>query len=76
VSDCCLMPIQQFFSYIMVRTSKFSMRRWWGRLCTRPTCFVCYYSASSLKQQSAGKHVASFGHIILKPSQPVFSLYY
>jgi len=28
VSDCCLTPTQQFFSYIMARTSYFSMR-WW-----------------------------------------------
>jgi hypothetical protein len=26
VSDCCLTSIQQFFSYIMARTGKFSMR--------------------------------------------------
>jgi hypothetical protein len=26
MSDCCLMPTQQFFSYIMVRTSSFSIR--------------------------------------------------
>jgi hypothetical protein len=30
--------------------------------------------ASSLKQQSAGRHVAPLGHIILIPSQPVFVL--
>ena len=33
-----------------------------------------FYSASSLKQQSAGRHVASFGHIILIPSPPIFAL--
>jgi hypothetical protein len=33
-----------------------------------------FYSASSLKQQSAGRHVAPFGHIILILSQPVFTL--
>jgi len=33
-----------------------------------------YYSASSLKQQSAGKHVAPLGHNILITSQPVFGL--
>jgi hypothetical protein len=33
-----------------------------------------FYSASSLKQQSAGIHVAPLGHIILIPSQPVFAL--
>ena len=31
-----------------------------------------FYRASSLKQQSADRHVASLGHIILIPSQPVF----
>ena len=29
---------------------------------------------SSLKQQSTDRHVAPMGHIILIPSQPVFSL--
>jgi hypothetical protein len=33
-----------------------------------------FYSASSLKQQSTGKHVAPLGHIILIPNQPVFDL--
>jgi hypothetical protein len=33
-----------------------------------------FYSASSLKQQSACRHVAPLGHIILIPSQPVFAL--
>jgi spore coat polysaccharide biosynthesis protein SpsF (cytidylyltransferase family) len=32
------------------------------------------YSASSQKQQSAGRHVAPLGHIILIPNQPVFAL--
>jgi len=32
-----------------------------------------FYSASSLKQQSADRHVAPLGHIILIPSQPVFA---
>ena len=33
-----------------------------------------FYSASSLKQQSAGRHVALLGHIILIPRQAVFTL--
>ena len=33
-----------------------------------------FYSASLLKQQSAGRHVAPLGHIILIPSQPAFTL--
>jgi hypothetical protein len=32
-----------------------------------------FYSASSLKQQSAGRHVSPLGHIIPIPSQPVFA---
>jgi hypothetical protein len=35
---------------------------------------LIFYSASSLKQQSTDKHVAPLGHIILIPSQPVFTL--
>jgi hypothetical protein len=41
-------PTQQFFSYIMARTSYISMRWWW--------CLL--YSASSLIQQSVSRHVA------------------
>jgi hypothetical protein len=37
VSDCCLTPTRQFFSYIMVRTSLTFMM---SSLCTRPTRFV------------------------------------
>ena len=33
-----------------------------------------FYSASSLKQQPAGRHVAPLRHIIMIPSQPVFAL--
>jgi hypothetical protein len=33
-----------------------------------------FYSARSLKQQSADRHVTPLGHIILIPSQPVFAL--
>jgi hypothetical protein len=33
-----------------------------------------FHSASSLKQQSVGKHAAPLRHIILIPSQPVFAL--
>jgi hypothetical protein len=44
-------------------------------------CFVLdqhaeldFYSASSLKQQSTGRHVAPLRYIILIRSQPVFAL--
>jgi len=33
--------------------------------------YLYFYSASSLKQQSADRHIAALGHIILIPSQPV-----
>jgi hypothetical protein len=32
-----------------------------------------FHSASSLKQQSMGRHVTPLWHIILIPSQPVFA---
>jgi hypothetical protein len=34
-----------------------------------------FYSASSVKQQSADRHVAPLGHIILIPSQPGLALF-
>jgi len=48
------------------------MRWWWDPLCTRPTRLVGFYCASSLKQQSADRHVAHSDNIILIPSS--FSL--
>jgi len=36
VSDCCLTSTQQFVSYIMARTRKFSMRWWWCLFCAKP----------------------------------------
>ena len=33
-----------------------------------------FYCASTLKQHSADRHVATLGHIILIPTQPVFAL--
>jgi hypothetical protein len=40
------------------------------------TASVCmdFYGASSLKEQSAGRHIAPLGHIILIPGQSVFAL--
>jgi hypothetical protein len=49
VSDWCLAQTQQFFSVIMARTSSFSMRWWWGPLCTRPTWFLyCYFTETTV----------------------------
>ena len=45
------------------------------RLCTLVQhALLDFYNASSLKQQSACRHVAPLGHIILIPSQPVFAI--
>ena len=73
VSDCCLTPIQQFLAIL-----------WWEQVYFQwdddeirfflDQHELDFYSASSLKQQSAGRHVAPLGHIILIPSQPVFAL--
>ena len=73
VSDCCLTPIQQFFSYSMARTS-FQRDDDEVRFVLDQHAELDFYSASSLKQHSEDSHVAPLGHIILIPSQPVFAL--
>ena len=50
------------------------MRWWWCPRCSRPTRWVDFDCANSLKQQSMDRHVALLGHIILIPKQPVFAL--
>jgi hypothetical protein len=47
---------------------------WWCPLWLDQHVELDIYSASSLKQQSVGRHVAPLGHIIPTPSQPVFAL--
>ena len=49
------------------------MRRWWGPFVLDQLAESDFDSASSLKQQSAGRHVAPLGHIILIPNQAVFA---
>ena len=68
------MPIQQFFSYIMARTSYFQWEDDEVRFVLDQHAELNFYSASSLKQQSSGRHVTSLGHIILIPIQPIFAL--
>jgi len=68
------MPIQQFFSYIMARTSYFQ----WNDddvhlVLDQHAELDLFNSASSLKQHSAGRHVAPVRHILI-PNQPVFAL--
>jgi len=75
VSDCCLTPTQQFIAAISWREH---VNFQWD---DDDVCFeldqyaeLDFYSASSLKQQSADRHVATLEHIILIPNQPFFSL--
>ena len=60
------------------KMSNFSAISWWNNddvlIVLDQHAELDFYSASSLKQQSAGRHVAPLGHIILIPSQPVFAL--
>ena len=66
----CLTPNEPFFSYITARTSYI---RWYDNnvhFVLDQHVKLDFDSASSLKQQSLGRH----GHIILIPSQPVFPL--
>jgi len=53
------MPNEQFSSFIMTRTSSISMRGCWCPLGTRSARLVEFYSASSLKQEYAGRHARS-----------------
>jgi len=75
MSDCCLAPTQQFFTYIHGENKLI-----FNKMPTRSALFQTntlrwiFYSASSLKQQSADRHTAPLGHIIQIPRQPVFAL--
>jgi hypothetical protein len=53
------MPNENFFSYIMMRTS-YILMRWWCLLCSRPTWFIA---------QSTGTNVTPLWHIKLISSQ-------
>ena len=74
MSECCLTPIQ-LFSAITWREQFFFQRDDDEvRFVLDQHAELDFYSASSLKQQSAGRHVAPLGHIIMIPGQPVFAL--
>ena len=74
VGDCCLTPIQHFFTYIMARQVSFQWDDNEVRFVLDQQAELDFYSASSPKQQSTGRNVAPLWHIILIPSQPVFAL--
>ena len=63
--------MSNLFSYIRARTSYFPMKWWWRPLCAGTKRLIGSFSASSLKQQSAGRHVAPLGHLILIPRRTV-----
>jgi hypothetical protein len=78
---------QDFHSEIVVscQFSNFSAILWLEQVNFQwnddEVCFVLdqyaeldFYSASLVKQHSAGRHVIPLGHIILIPSQPDFAL--
>ena len=73
--SACLMSNEQFFMYMYI------MERVTFRWDDDKVHFVLdervqldFYIASSLKQQSAGRHIAPLRYIILIQSQPVFVL--
>ena len=68
VDDCCLMPNEHLFRCIMMRTNYIQ----WDddvRFGLDQHAELDFYSASSLKQKSVGRHVTPLWHIILIPSQ-------
>ena len=73
-SDCCLTLNEQFFSYIMARTSYIDWNDDNGCfvLDLHVLLYLDLHSVSTLKQQSVGRRVTP--QIILWLSQPVFSL--
>jgi len=71
-SDCCLTPNEQFFSYIMARTNHIQRDDDAVHIVLDQHTFF-FYCGSSLKQQSASRHVAPLGHNILITSQLVYA---
>ena len=74
VSVCCLTPFSNFSAISWREQVNFRWDDDEVRFDLDQHAELDFYSASSLKQQSAGRHVAPLGHIILIPSQPVFAL--
>jgi hypothetical protein len=71
--DCYFTSIQQFLLAISLREQvNFQWDDCEVRFVLDQHIVLDFYSASSLKQQSAGKHVAPLGYIVLIPGQPVF----
>jgi len=74
VSEWLLFNVKwRILTYIMERASYISMKWWYLFVLDQHTC-KDFYSISSLKQQSACRHVTPLGHIIPIPSQPILFL--
>ena len=65
VSDFCLTPIQHFPAISWREQVNFQWEADQVQLVLDRHAELDLHSASSLKQQSAGRHVAPLGHIIL-----------
>jgi hypothetical protein len=74
VSNCCLTHSQNFLAISWREQVNFQWDDDEVRFGIDQLAQLDFNSASSLKQQSPGRHVAPLGHIILIPRQPVFAL--
>ena len=75
VTDCCLKPHQHFFPAISWREQvNFQWDDDEVRFVLEQHAYLALYIASSLRQQSVDRHVATPGHIILISNQSVFAL--
>ena len=74
VSDCCLTPIQNFSAISWQEQVNFQWDDDEVHFVLDQHAELDFYSAKSLKQQSADRHVVPLGHISLIPSKPVFLL--
>jgi hypothetical protein len=75
-SEWVIVVYRQFSNYSAISWREQANFRWDDdevRFVLDQHAELDFYSASSLKQQSADTHVAPLWHIILIPSQPVFA---
>ena len=71
MSDCCLTPIQQFDSYIIARTSYFQWDDDEVHFVLDQHAYLDFYRASSLKQQSTGRHACHSTLTHYSDSEPI-----
>jgi hypothetical protein len=73
---CAKLTLRNYWLVVVRQFRNFSTILWWVQVNfqwedgeVRLHWVGFFHSASSLKQPSAGRHIASIGHIILIPSQ-------